>query len=179
MKSKYASSQIALHWLVFVLVVVVYVTIEVRDYVERGLGLRALLLAVHYSCGATILALMLARLLLRLKYTEPVIVPAPPHWQVWLAKLAHMLIYSLFIILPALGLISRYCRGADWKLFGIVMPTASPGDGEIAGMLIDWHRTLAPLGYWLIGLHAAAALLHHYVIRDNTLLRMMPSKRQK
>ncbi|MDI9769567.1 cytochrome b561, partial [Pantoea dispersa] len=30
---------------------------------------------------------------------------------------------------------------------------------------------------WLIGLHAAAALVHHYLIKDNTLLRMMPSRR--
>jgi len=29
-------------------------------------------------------------------------------------------------------------------------------------------------GYYLIGLHALAALLHHYLIRDNTLQRMLP-----
>jgi cytochrome b561 len=41
-------------------------------------------------------------------------------------------------------------------------------------MLIDWHETLAPLGYWLIGLHAVAALFHHYFLKDDTLRRMMP-----
>jgi cytochrome b561 len=30
------------------------------------------------------------------------------------------------------------------------------------------------VGYWLIGLHAAAALFHHYIVRDNTLRRMLP-----
>jgi len=30
------------------------------------------------------------------------------------------------------------------------------------------------VGYWLIGLHAAAALFHHYVVRDDTLRRMLP-----
>jgi cytochrome b561 len=29
------------------------------------------------------------------------------------------------------------------------------------------------VGYWLIGLHAAAALFHHYVLRDDTLRRML------
>ena len=32
------------------------------------------------------------------------------------------------------------------------------------------------LGSYLIGAHAAAALFHHYVKRDNTLVRMLPSK---
>jgi len=45
-------------------------------------------------------------------------------------------------------------------------------------MLIGWHETLAPLGYWLIGLHAAAALFHHYLLKDNTLMRMMPARRR-
>ena len=31
-------------------------------------------------------------------------------------------------------------------------------------------------GYFLIGLHAAAALFHHYFIHDNTLRRMLPSR---
>ncbi len=33
------------------------------------------------------------------------------------------------------------------------------------------------VGYFLIGLHAAAALFHHYVMRDNTLARMLPAPR--
>jgi len=32
------------------------------------------------------------------------------------------------------------------------------------------------VGYWLIGLHALAGFYHHYVVRDNTLLRMMPKR---
>lgn len=40
--------------------------------------------------------------------------------------------------------------------------------------LKEWHVTLANLGYFVIGLHAFAALMHHYFWKDNTLLRMMP-----
>jgi cytochrome b561 len=36
---------------------------------------------------------------------------------------------------------------------------------------------VATLGYYLVGLHAAAALVHHYFQHDNTLLRMMPGRR--
>jgi cytochrome b561 len=39
------------------------------------------------------------------------------------------------------------------------------------------HETIGTIGYFLIGLHAAAALAHHYLWRDNTLLRMLPARR--
>ncbi|MDU6442106.1 MAG: cytochrome b/b6 domain-containing protein, partial [Pantoea sp.] len=96
--------------------------------------------------------------------------------QTGLAHLVHTLIYALFITLPILGLTSRYLRGRDWWLFGIPMPVASEPSFDLADSLIDWHETLAPLGYWLIGLHAAGALFHHYFLKDNTLKRMMPGK---
>ncbi|MEO8857686.1 MAG: cytochrome b/b6 domain-containing protein, partial [Burkholderiaceae bacterium] len=41
--------------------------------------------------------------------------------------------------------------------------------------LKDIHETIGTIGYYLIGLHAAAALFHHYVLRDNTLARMLPA----
>ncbi|WP_431276063.1 cytochrome b [Variovorax ureilyticus] len=45
---------------------------------------------------------------------------------------------------------------------------------------VRWNAGAAPeirpstAAYFLIGMHAAAALLHHYVMRDNTLVRMLP-----
>ena len=47
----------------------------------------------------------------------------------------------------------------------------------LSRQLKDVHEALATLGYVLIGLHAMAALLHHYVMRDNTLVRMLPGHR--
>ncbi|WP_370300565.1 cytochrome b/b6 domain-containing protein, partial [Rheinheimera baltica] len=35
------------------------------------------------------------------------------------------------------------------------------------------------LGYVLIGVHAVAALFHHYILRDTTLSRMLPGKRRR
>ncbi|HEY8327046.1 MAG TPA: cytochrome b/b6 domain-containing protein, partial [Rhodanobacter sp.] len=39
------------------------------------------------------------------------------------------------------------------------------------------HELGATLGYLLVGLHAAAALFHHYIQRDDTLRRMLPGRR--
>jgi cytochrome b561 len=38
---------------------------------------------------------------------------------------------------------------------------------------------LGSAGYWLIGLHAAAGLFHHYWVRDNTLVRMLPKRYER
>ncbi|MCV9878635.1 cytochrome b561 [Brenneria izbisi] len=177
MKGKFAPPQIALHWLVFLLLVVTYATIELRGFAERGSLLRTVMIVTHFSCGVLVLVLMLARLFLRARHTSPTITPTPPRWQSALATLTHIVIYLLFIVLPVLGVASRYYRGRDWMLFGIDMPTSAVPNLELARTLIDWHEILAPLGYWLIGLHTVAALFHHYVMKDNTLLRMMPAKR--
>lgn len=178
MRDKFARAQIALHWLTFLLVVTAYATIELRGFAQRGSWQGYAMIITHFSAGATILVLMLARLFLRTRHRTPPITPAPPRWQTGLAHLTHTLLYTLFITLPILGLTSRYLKGREWWLFGISMPVAPEPDFDMADMLIGWHETLAPLGYWLIGLHAAAALFHHYLLKDNTLLRMMPVRRR-
>ncbi len=40
------------------------------------------------------------------------------------------------------------------------------------------HEAIGEFGYYLIGLHAAAALYHHHFMKDNTLLRMLPARRR-
>ncbi|MEH2920403.1 cytochrome b561 [Samsonia erythrinae] len=176
MKGKFAPSQIALHWLVFILLIVTYAAIELRGFAERGSLLRTVMIVTHFSCGVTVLLLMATRLFLRHRHASPAITPPPPRWQSALGSLTHAILYALFVTLPILGVISRYYRGRDWMLFGIDMPTSATPDLALAKTLIGWHETLAALGYWLIALHAAAALFHHYVMKDNTLLRMMPAR---
>jgi cytochrome b561 len=46
----------------------------------------------------------------------------------------------------------------------------------LAGQIKELHEIGGKVGYGLIGLHAAAALHHHYILKDNTLLRMMPKR---
>ncbi|KAA8999033.1 cytochrome b561 [Affinibrenneria salicis] len=176
---RFSGIQIALHWAVFILLIITYATIELRGLAPRGTLARQIVIGTHFSCGFAILLLMVARLFYKMKYATPPIEPPNPRWQRYLANLTHALIYALFLVLPVLGVASRYWRGNDWALFGIGMPVAAPANPELARTLIDLHETLAPLGYWLIGLHAAAALFHHYFMRDNTLLRMMPARRDR
>ncbi|UNK27305.1 cytochrome b561 [Serratia plymuthica] len=166
--------QIRLHWLVAILLVITCATIELRGFAEPGTPLWYLLVVTHFSCGVTVFVLMIARLILRGRHASPAISPMPPKWQTGAAHLVHTLIYLLLLTLPVLGVYSRYLGGKEWFLFGLPMPFAEIADRPQARTIIGWHKSLASFGYWLIGLHAAAALIHHYAFKDNTLVRMLP-----
>ncbi|MCZ4058425.1 cytochrome b561 [Pantoea sp. LMR881] len=178
MREKFAASQIKLHWLTFFLVALAYAAIELRGFAQRGSWQGYTLIVTHFTAGTMVLVLMLSRLLLRTRHRSPAILPAAPRWQTGLAHLTHTLIYALFISLPLMGIASRYLWGRDWWLFGFSMPVANTPDADLAKAFTGWHKTLAPLGYWLTGLHAVAALFHHYFLKDNTLLRMMPGRQR-
>ncbi|WP_130835712.1 cytochrome b561 [[Erwinia] mediterraneensis] len=176
MRNNYAAPQILFHWLTVLLLAVAYMTIELRGFAVRGSWQGRAIIITHFSAGFCVLLVMLTRLCLRTRFTTPAITPPARPWQSGLAHLVHAAIYALFILLPALALSSRYLSGREWWLFGISMPVAQPPAPEVAAVLIHWHKILAPAGYWLIGLHALAALFHHYCLRDNTLVRMLPRR---
>lgn len=174
MRSKYTALQISLHWLVFILVVVAYCAMELRGFAPRSY--RPLINSIHFICGISVLVLMVARLLVRVVYRAPAIIPKPHPAMIGLSHLAHTLIYLLFICLPILGFLAVYNRGSEWQIFGIAMPFSAEPDEDFEYSLKSWHALLANTGYFLVAIHAAGALFHHYFIKDNTLLRMMPGK---
>lgn len=175
MRDKYSGLQIGIHWLVFLLVIIAYCAMEFRGFFPRSA--RPVINMVHVSCGISILVLMVARLLIRIKRPAPPIVPKPRPMMTGMAHLGHLAIYLLFMALPIIGLIMMYNRGNPWFAFGVTMPHAAKSNFEIVDTMKAYHILLANIGYWLIGLHALAALAHHYLWKDNTLLRMMPRKR--
>lgn len=174
MIKKYSEPQIILHWLTVLLLIVAYATIELRWMAEKGTWQRSAVIISHFSAGFCVLLIMAMRLCLRTRCKTPPIMPPAQRWQTALSHLVHSCIYLLFVVLPVLGICSRYLGGKEWRLFGLSMPASDHPAPELAETLIGWHQTLAPLGYWLIGLHALAALFHHYFLRDNTLTRMLP-----
>ena len=93
-----------------------------------------------------------------------------------LAKLAHLALYGLMIGLPLLGWLTLSAAGKPIPFFGLELPALLSPDKNLAGDIKEIHETVAELGYWLIGLHAAAALFHHYVRRDDVLRRMLPQR---
>lgn len=174
MQSKYTSLQITLHWLVFLFVVGAYAAMELKGFFPRSD--RPLINAIHVTCGVSVFVLMIFRLLMRIKYRAPAILPKPHPAIIGLSHLVHTVIYLMFIALPVFGFLTVYFKGHEWSVYGIPMPHAPEYDEDMGFTVKEIHETIANIGYFVIGIHAFAALFHHYVWKDNTLLRMMPGK---
>jgi cytochrome b561 len=80
------------------------------------------------------------------------------------------------VIGDASGITLQFARGDALPLFGL-LEIASPwsADCALTRSLKGIHEVLANALMIIAGLHAAAALAHHYIFRDRTLLRMLPS----
>jgi cytochrome b561 len=172
----YHRASIALHWAMLALFVGVYASIELRVLFEKGTEAREMIKSLHFMLGLLMFALVWLRLALRIKHPAPLIEPAPPAWQETGAKLAHLALYALMLGMPLAGWLLLSAAGKPIPFFGLELPALIGKNKELAGQIKEIHELVGTLGYFLIGAHAAAALLHHYIQRDNTLLRMLPAK---
>ena len=172
--TRYGSLSISMHWLMLLLLVAIYACIELRENFPKGSELREALKTWHYMLGLCVFALVWLRLIFRWIAPEPLIQPPAPHWQMMAAKLMYATLYLFMIGMPLLGWLILSADGKTIPFFGIQFPALVATDEHLAEMLEEIHETVGDAGYFLIGVHALAALYHHYVRRDNTLLRMLP-----
>ena len=175
----YSSLSVALHWLMLVLIIATYALMDLKGIFPRGSHEREVMAAWHYTCGLTVFVWVWVRLAARFIGTSPVVKPPMPAAQIMLSKLVHLALYALMVCLPVLGWLAISAKGTVIEVYGIALPTLVGHDKELFSLLKRLHETLATVGYFLVGLHAAAALFHHYFKRDNTLGLMVPRLRQR
>lgn len=173
---RYGGLSIALHWLMLALMIGVYACIELKGNFPKGSEPRELLKHWHFMLGLAIFALAWLRLLARLIAPTPKIVPAIPAWQAILSKVVHLGLYVLMIGAPLAGWLILSAAGKPIPFFGLELPALIGHNPPLAGQIKEVHEFVGVAGYALIALHAAAALVHHYVMRDNTLTRMLPGR---
>ncbi|MDY7066457.1 Cytochrome b561 [Pseudomonas extremaustralis] len=173
--SRYAKLSMTLHWLMLALFVGVYACIELKGLLPRGHALRSALLGGHALFGIGIFLLVWLRLLGRLM-PRPPILPRPPAWQTAASHLMHLALYGLMIVTPVLAWLMLNAGGKPVPYFEFALPALVAPDPDLARQFKHWHEWLGSAGYWLIGLHAAAGLFHHYWVQDNTLVRMLPKR---
>jgi cytochrome b561 len=73
-----------------------------------------------------------------------------------------------------MGYIIVNAGGHTVTLGSFEFPQLVAENRDFARSLRHIHELIGNIGYYLIGLHALAALYHHYLRRDNTLRRMSP-----
>lgn len=177
MNERYSKPSIAMHWLMLVLLAAVYACIELRELYPKGSDPREMLKQWHFALGLTVFALVWIRMIARVLGTTPPIVPAVPPWQRALAHAVEFTLYALMIVLPILGWVTLSAKGTTVSFFGFELPALLAPNEPVAARTKELHETLGTAGYFLVALHAGAALYHHYVRRDNTLTRMRLSGR--
>jgi len=173
---RYGRLSIGLHWLMLILIAVVYACIELKGNFPKGSETRELLKQWHFMLGLSVFALVWLRLLARALSPTPAIEPPLPTWQALPAKLMHLALYALMIGAPLAGWLILSAADKPIPFFGLELPALIGPDKELAGQIKELHELAGTAGYWLIGLHAIAGLYHHYVARDNTLTRMLPGR---
>jgi cytochrome b561 len=140
------------------------------------------LLQLHKSIGITILLLSLARLGWRFAHHAPPLPGVMPVWEQRAAHIGHFFLYAAMIGMPLTGwaLVSASPRNIPTILYGVlpwpnipVLPTLA-NKAAVSHFMGGLHGYGAYLFAALIVGHVAAALRHHFFVRDDILLRMAP-----
>jgi cytochrome b561 len=168
-----------LHWITVALVIIAWTLGTFGDELPKG-DARATGHFIHVSAGLLIVVALIIRLAWRVAVPPPP--PEPNEFGRWLgafadptARLAHYTLYALLIVVPIAGIIAQFARGDVLPLFGIGdIPSPWIRDRAFAHNVTEIHEILAHALVIVAIFHATAALLHHFIFRDNTLLRMLP-----
>lgn len=172
--NRYNSLSIGIHWLMLLLLVAVYASMELRGLFPKGSDPRDAMKLWHFMLGLSVLGLVLIRLTVRVSSKTPEIQPAPPKWQARSATALHIALYALMIGMPLLGWLTLSASGKPIPFYGLQLPALISENKDLGKQIKEIHETFGTVGYFLIGLHATAAMFHHYVVRDNALRRMLP-----
>jgi cytochrome b561 len=169
---RYSRGAIAFHWAIAALVLAnIFIGLFHETLLE---GIRSI--PLHKAIGVTVLALSLGRLAWRLTHRPPPLPDDMKSWEKVLAKGVHWLFYALMLVVPLTGWMfsSNPERPHPFSWFGLFDVPLLPVTREMAASAHDAHELLALLLTGLVALHIAAALRHHFLLRDRALVRMLP-----
>lgn len=171
-RSRYDGISIALHWTTVALVICLFALGELWGYFQRPL--RHDLVVVHMSLGILLGLAVVARIVWRLMPGHRV-EAAGNGLTDRLAQMVHWLLYVLLVGQALFGWYVRWSEGEAMSFFGLLIPS------PLTPVSRDTHHTIQELHGWagwaivIVALgHAAAALYHHFVLRDSVLERMLP-----
>lgn len=183
--ARYTAVAIALHWIM---------ALGILALVAMGLSMKHIdlppmrifqLYQLHKSVGISVLLAAVLRLAWRLMHAPPALPDGMSRIERSAAKGGHIVLYFFLFALPLTGwaLVSASVLNIPTVLYGVVpwphLPVFS-SLADKAGAEALFKRVHAYGAWTLIALvagHAAAALRHHFVHRDDVLRRMLPARR--
>jgi cytochrome b561 len=163
-----------LHWLIVALIIVQVILANIAEDLPIS-PKKVAVYGWHKSVGITILGLAVIRLLWRWANPTPALPTTLKPYERVLAGITHFGLYLLLFAQPITGWMMTSARGfpVSWfKLFQL--PDFVPKNDALYNAMKDTHDTLALALYAIVFLHVAAALKHHFFLKDDVLRRMLP-----
>lgn len=172
--ASYGAVAKSLHWLVVLLVVAMFLTAWYMTGLPIGPD-KIKLYNLHKSIGIAVGALMILRLLWRLVSPPPPLPADMAGWERAAAHAAHAALYLLLIAQPLVGWLHSSAANFPVVVFNLftLPPLVAPSE-SLKGQLEAVHGAIAWALLILIALHVAAALRHHFLLKDDVLRRMLP-----
>lgn len=172
---------IRLHWATVLVVLTLFASAGLHALAEaRHSELAPALLQLHRSSGVTVWLMTALRLSWRLTHATlppfPITMSKVHRASV---KLSEYGLYALLLGQPVTGLLTTIFAGRPFALFLWRFPPLAVRDDALRAAFHLSHE----LGAWalaiLIAGHAATALFHHFVRRDDVLACMAPVARRR
>jgi cytochrome b561 len=163
-----------LHWIAGLFILAMLI----MGYLTTVLDHPGSLYFYHKSLGATLLIVMVVRLIWRWCNPQPKH-PQIPRPQQAVAKLVHYLLYlaTFVMIFAGWGMSSYSGHGVPfWGLANVGLPVA------LNKPLANWFEAVHHWAAWslfvLIIIHILAALYHQLIVRDNLIGSILPQKKR-
>ncbi|HXN15172.1 MAG TPA: cytochrome b/b6 domain-containing protein [Usitatibacter sp.] len=175
-RSRYGAVAQCLHWLTAILVVTAFTFgpggSEQRVYSSAVDFDRQL----HETLGLCVLALVLVRLVWRVFDTRPEDALISDRVK-FLSKALQIALYALLVAVPLTAIAGAWLEGHPLTLLGnaAIGPFLAPSP-SFGQSIASIHTWLGDAILWVAGGHAAAALYHHFVLKDRVLLSMLPGR---
>jgi cytochrome b561 len=164
-----------LHWLMAALLVLQFSSAAVHFFGEDS-ALDEMLWPKHRANGFVLFCLTFVRGAWGLANLRS----RPAHLPSWIGRVAvlgQLAMYGLMLLVPVLALLRAYGNGRGFSLLGLgIVPATGEEVTTLRALGNDFH---GPLG-WCLSLlivgHVSMALVHHFLLRDATLRRMIGMK---
>ena len=168
---KYGSIHMFLHWIMAIFLI----TLLGVGFIMARLSYNPTLYNMHKSFGFIILVLVLFRLFWKVINIKPKLETQNKTISL-LASLGHFALYGFMILMPITGILMSLLHGNPIKVFDLTIIEAIQPNKLISANFKIAHAVLGLLFVITITVHVVMAFVHHFILKDDTLNKMMPSK---
>ncbi len=173
-RTRYDDFAIALHWLTVALVLTQFGLAELWGFAPRPT--RHVMIVAHMSFGIVLTFVLAVRIAWRLIPGHQVRT-ALSGWVELASKAVSYLLYGLLAVQAVLGFVLRWSGDEAMSFFGLpIPPPFAPFSKPLHHTIGEAHNWIGWTIIILAAGHAAAALFHHFVLRDDVLWRMLPGR---